>query len=246
MTSASPSKKSRSTMSSWVEVAADSDFPIQNLPWGVVSRAGSDPFCATIIGEFVINLNALASAGHLPSLGAANVGVFGESSLNTFMGLGKAIWVGVRGDLTSLLSVDGANAAALRDDAALRAAVLCPVEECANLMPATIGDYTDFYASREHATNVGTMFRGVENALQPNWTRLPVGYHGELCSPCEREREEEEDGKGRSAVGGVWCTHNAAHRTSGAVAARLRSYSCFSSRFCVAAAAQRDCAASNA
>jgi fumarylacetoacetase len=176
-------------MSSWVEVAADSDFPIQNLPWGVVSRAGSDPFCATIIGEFVINLNALASAGHLPSLGAANVGVFGESSLNTFMGLGKAIWVGVRGDLTSLLSVDGANAAALRDDAALRAAVLCPVEECANLMPATIGDYTDFYASREHATNVGTMFRGVENALQPNWTRLPVGYHGELCSPCERERE---------------------------------------------------------
>ena len=176
-------KKARlSTMTSWIEVAADSDFPIQNLPWGVVSVAGGAPFCATIVGDTVINLSVLANAGLLPSLGAASGTAFAGSSMNAFMALGKAVWVGVRGELTALFSADGATAAALRDDAALRGAALVAVSECVNLMPATIGDYTDFYASREHATNVGTMFRGVENALQPNWTRLPVGYHGRASS----------------------------------------------------------------
>ncbi len=110
-------------------------------------------------------------------LGAGSV--LGLSSLNAFMALGKPAWTEVRSTLTRLLSHDEPT---LRDDEALRNAALVPAASVEMLLPANIGDYTDFYSSREHATNVGVMLRGADNALQANWLHLPVGYHGRASS----------------------------------------------------------------
>jgi fumarylacetoacetase len=127
-------------------------------------------------------------------------GVFARHSLNDFMALGRAVWRDVRETLTTLLSEDEST---LKDDRALRDRVLVPVDEYEMLLPARIGDYTDFYSSREHATNVGTMFRGKENALMPNWLHLPVAYHGRASSvvvsgtdlhrPCGQTKADDAD-----------------------------------------------------
>ena len=98
-------------------------------------------------------------------------GCFHEPRLNTFMGMGRPAWRQVRGTVQKLL-LDSSTE--LRDSAAAEKALL-PAAAVRMHLPATIGDYTDFYSSREHATNVGTMFRGADNALQPNWLHLPVG-----------------------------------------------------------------------
>lgn len=155
--------------SSWLPVAADSDFPIQNIPFGVVLPAGSEEArCATRVGDTVVDLRALARAGLFDVAYARSLEA---STLNDFMAAGQGAWRDARSRLQALLaepSFADANAA-LRDDAALRAAALLPLASVVPQLPAHIGDYTDFYSSREHATNVGIMFRGVANALQPNW-----------------------------------------------------------------------------
>lgn len=165
---------------SFIEVGPESHFPIQNLPYGVFRpRNGGAPRIGVAIGDYILDLSVLDDAGHFNTTGAAGKGVFNQSSLNAFMALGKEVWREVRAKIQHLLSEEEP---ALRDNAALRNNALLKQQEVEMLLPAQIGDYTDFYASKEHATNVGIMFRGKENALMPNWTHLPVGYHGRASS----------------------------------------------------------------
>ena len=162
--------------SSFVDVPVGSDFPIQNLPYGVFSVEGrATSHVGVAIGEMVLDLTIVEELGLLDPRSR----YFGGGSLNDFMAAGREAWSFVRARLQHLLSADNAT---LRDDSGLREAVLIPQNMVTMQLPAQIGDYTDFYSSREHATNVGTMFRGPENALMPNWLHLPVGYHGRASS----------------------------------------------------------------
>ncbi|MGB0650630.1 MAG: fumarylacetoacetase [Rhodothermales bacterium] len=161
-------------MTSFVEIPEGCDFPLENLPFGVFTPAGSDqPRPGTAIGQWVVDLKALQEAGLLET------DVFAGSTLNAFMAAGRPVWTAVRSRLQSLLSADSPT---LRDNEDLRLRVLFHQSDVQMVLPVDIGDYTDFYSSREHATNVGTMFRDPENALLPNWLHLPVGYHGRASS----------------------------------------------------------------
>jgi fumarylacetoacetase len=162
---------------SFLDVPADSPFPIQNLPFGVFSTPGTAPRIGVAIGEYVLDLAELESRGLLSMQTAG--GVFCRSSLNAFLAAGRREWTSVRDQVSRLLSHDEPR---LRDDAALRPDVLHPQADVTLHLPVEIGDYTDFYSSREHATNVGTMLRGADNALQPNWLHLQVAYHGRASS----------------------------------------------------------------
>ena len=165
--------------SSWVAYdPATCHFPIQNLPFGVFSTANSDPRCGVAIGDFVLDMSILHSCGLLQQLGAWT-SCFCEPKLNGFMSQTPARWSATRSLIGRLLS---SGCATLRDNEAVKSSALIPMSSVTMHLPCQIGDYTDFYASREHATNVGTMFRGKDNALQPNWLHLPVGYHGRSSS----------------------------------------------------------------
>ncbi|KAI7871190.1 fumarylacetoacetase [Spinellus fusiger] len=170
-----------SALKSFIPVAKESHFPIQNIPFGVFSTSQkTSPRVGVAIGDQILDLYEIASAGLLSSvqgLGDAKA-VFGQSSLNTFMSLGRPVWRATRSALQSLL----AENSTLEENQELRKHALVPQATAQLHLPATIGDYTDFYSSREHATNVGIMFRGKDNALQPNWLHLPVGYHGRSSS----------------------------------------------------------------
>ncbi|KAH9267295.1 fumarylacetoacetase [Batrachochytrium salamandrivorans] len=173
------------TMSSFVPYSPDSDFPIQNIPFGIISTASNPtPRPATAIGDYAVDLSVLANAGLFtgPLLAPHAKTVFSETTLNAFMAMGRPVWREARQTLQSLLAATGDAGAALRDNHQLRDQALTPLSDIQSHMPASIGDYTDFYASKEHATNVGTMFRGKENALMPNWVHIPVGYHGRASS----------------------------------------------------------------
>jgi fumarylacetoacetase len=165
---------------SFVPVAPDSHFPIQNLPFGVFYRQQDGvPRIGVAIGDMVLDLSFL-SEQHLldgPALGERFFS--GRRTLNEFMARGPAAWREAREKITRLLSADEP---ALRDRKALRDRALVPQTEAGMLLPAAIENYTDFYSSREHATNVGAMLRGPENALMPNWLHLPVAYHGRASS----------------------------------------------------------------
>ncbi|MFO0839064.1 MAG: fumarylacetoacetase [Phycisphaerae bacterium] len=168
------------SLRSFVPVAADSHFPIQNLPYGVFRRRGEEKFrCGVAIGESVLDLKVLEHAGFFRETVLGEQHVFCKHSLNKFMALGGRAWSEARAVISRLLRSDEAR---LRDDAALRHEALIPISQVELTLPCEIGDYTDFYSSCEHATNVGTMFRGKDNALQPNWLWLPVGYHGRASS----------------------------------------------------------------
>jgi len=165
---------------SFIEVKPESHFPIQNLPYGVFRpKWGGDPRIGVAVGDYVLDLSVLDDAGFFQGTAAAGKGVFRQRSLNAFMALGKQAWREVRSVIQRLLREDEP---ALQSNEALRAKALIPQSEITLLLPAEIGDYTDFYASKHHAANVGTMFRGKDNALMPNWTHLPVGYHGRASS----------------------------------------------------------------
>ena len=159
---------------SWVPVAPESHFPIQNLPYGVFRRnSGDAPRIGVAIGEHVLDLAALDHVGLLKGR------YFSRPVLNHFMAAGRATWRETRAAISRLLRHDEAT---LRDNTDLRANALVPRNAVEMLLPVDIGDYTDFYSSREHATNVGIMLRGPDNALQPNWLHLPVAYHGRASS----------------------------------------------------------------
>jgi len=164
---------------SFVPVPADSHFPIQNLPYGAFSRGEGFVRIGVAIGDLVLDLGALEEEGLFdgPELGSTYL--FSGSTLNSFLALGRPAWREARATISRLLREDEPT---LRDNEALRKKALVPMADVTMHMPVRIGDYTDFYSSREHATNVGTMFRGEENALMPNWLHLPVAYHGRASS----------------------------------------------------------------
>ncbi len=169
-----------SSLRSFIDVASDSDFPIQNLPYGVFKTSATSPArIGVAIGDEVLDLAVLAEAGQLGGGDLGDGSVFREQTLNSLMALGRPAWTAARSTLTRLLRADEPT---LRDDAALREAALHRQAEVEMVLPADIGDYTDFYSSREHATNIGIMLRGRDNALQPNWLHIPVGYHGRASS----------------------------------------------------------------
>jgi len=164
---------------SWVPVPPSSHFPLENLPYGVFSNSADPrPRLGVAVGESVLDLSRIAHLFTGPLL-AAKQEVFRAPNLNPLMSLSPAHWAEARATLQSLLAADCPT---VRDNAGLRNTVLLPQAEVKMHLPAEIGDYTDFYSSLDHATNVGTMFRGKDNALMPNWKHLPVGYHGRASS----------------------------------------------------------------
>lgn len=166
-------------LKTWVDVPADSDFPIQNLPFGIFKRKLGEPRAGVAIGNYILDLQVLAELGHVDTLNLHDVSVFSKPFLNDFIALGKPAWQAVRQRVSELLRHDNAK---LRDHYDHRSRALVYDTDVTMQLPVKIGDYTDFYSSIEHATNVGTMFRGADNALMPNWKHLPVGYHGRSSS----------------------------------------------------------------
>jgi fumarylacetoacetase len=164
---------------SWIEVPQGSDFPIQNLPFGVFSVGQSTPRCGVAIGEYVVDLSALAELGYLDHLPIADNTVFFEPYLNEFMSCDKEAWRAVRQRVSELLRSENPQ---LRDNQEDRDYVLFPMSKVTLHMPVQIGDYTDFYSSISHASHVGAMFRDPQNPLLPNWRHIPVGYHGRASS----------------------------------------------------------------
>jgi len=168
------------SLKSFIPVNPDSHFPIQNLPYGIFKpKSGGSPRIGTAIGDYVLDLAELEDAGVFDGPELDGEHVFDSTSLNAFMAMGRNAWKEAREKISQLLRDDEPT---IRDNDRLRDKVLFKRPDVEMLLPVDIGDYTDFYSSKEHATNVGTIFRGKENALQPNWLHLPVGYHGRASS----------------------------------------------------------------
>ena len=166
-------------LKAWLEVPAGSDFPVQNIPFGVYRNREGVPRPATRIGDTLIDLSVLADFGYFDRLDIEDLGVFYAPVLNDFIALGKEKTTQVRNSLAALFSTGNDE---LRQDEEALALALHPVQDMEMLLPVQVGDYTDFYSSKEHATNVGIMFRDPDNALLPNWKHIPVGYHGRSSS----------------------------------------------------------------
>jgi fumarylacetoacetase len=170
------------TLRSFIDVAPDSPFPIQNLPFGVFSRPGNhvEARIGVAIGDHVLDLTEIARSGllGLPQWPFDHL-VRAWEDLELFMVHGRECWRDVRRRASELLRYDSPT---LRDDAELRNHALLRQSEIKMRLPMRIANYTDFYSSREHATNVGVMLRGPDNALMPNWLHLPVAYHGRASS----------------------------------------------------------------
>jgi fumarylacetoacetase len=159
---------------SWINVPENSDFPIQNIPFGVFITKEDVITIGTRIGNCAIDMGALQQLGYFEGIELTD-DMFMQDTLNDFISDGKKTWRLVRNRLAELFDE---NNPALRDNKDHREVVIFKVEDIEMLLPVQIGDYTDFYSSKEHATNVGKMFRDPENALLPNWLHIPVGYHG--------------------------------------------------------------------
>ena len=158
---------------SWVTIPKNSDFTIYNLPYGIFSCHGKTAV-GVAIGDMILDMEAVAQLGYLDSLDI-DLSVFSNNTLNNFIDLGKSIWTKTRQKLIELLS-ESNNLSSDADK------VLVAMKQAEMLLPVKIGDYTDFYSSKEHATNLGKMFRDPDNALMPNWKSIPVGYHGRASS----------------------------------------------------------------
>ena len=185
--------------SSWIAGADASEFPLAHLPLGVRQRPDGTHAVVTRVGDRVIDLRVLAEIGVFDDTGAEKAD-FKQSSLNQLIGRGKSVTNKVRRRIQDCLD-DNPNYWDLRSQANTFS---LPAGEAKLVLPVAVGDYTDFYSSIEHATNVGTMFRDPDNALLPNWRHLPVGYHGRASSitvsgtPIHRPRGQfapGEDGK---------------------------------------------------
>ena len=171
-------KANNPQLKSWIEVKPGSDFPIQNLPFGIFKTNDTSPRAGVAIGDYVLDLSVIANSGLLDAI-HFDKEVFLHSSLNAVIALGKPVTNAVRERLSELLSAGNAE---LRDNKVLRDNCLIKQSDVQMLMPVQVPNYTDFYSSKEHATNVGIMFRDPANALLPNWKHLPVGYHGRASS----------------------------------------------------------------
>jgi fumarylacetoacetase len=164
---------------SWLEVPDNSDFPIQNIPFGVFLTRDDVITIGTRIGDTAIDLGALHQLGYFQGIELTD-DIFLQDSLNDFIADGRKTWRLVRNRISKIFR-EGSDTE-LRDNAEHRDKVLFSLDEIEMQLPVDVGDYTDFYASKEHATNVGSLFRDPENALLPNWLRIPIGYHGRSSS----------------------------------------------------------------
>src|SRR6201990_1977480 len=161
------------TLRSFIPVAPTSDFPIQNLPYGIFSaKDGLAPRVGVAIGDYALDLWQLAQDCRFDVVEPA---VFAAAQLNPFMALGPKVWSGTRARISELLRQDHPE---LRDNEKLRKRALVPMADVKLRLPFAVSGYTDFYSSKEHATNVGVMFCGKDKALQPNWLHMPIGYNG--------------------------------------------------------------------
>lgn len=168
---------------SWINVEASSEFPIQNLPFGIFETAQSGKRVGVRIGEHVLDLSLMASFGYFDDLNFT-VSDFNQDFLNPMMRHGKLAVRALRNRISELLATENNS---FQNNPAQHHALLS-VQEVKMAMPVQIGDYTDFYSSKEHATNVGVMFRDPANALLPNWLWIPVGYHGRASSVIPSEQ----------------------------------------------------------
>lgn len=171
-------KANNPSLTSWINVEANSDFPIQNLPFGIYSDANTKHHACSAIGTYIIDLYELAQLGFFKNLNI-NKEVFNNAFLNDFMELGKDTTRAVRDRLSDLLE---SNNKELQDNKEVFNQIFKSQTSVQMLLPVKVGDYTDFYSSIDHATNIGTMIRDPKNALMPNWKYIPVGYHGRASS----------------------------------------------------------------
>jgi fumarylacetoacetase len=163
---------------SWVDIPENSDFPIQNLPFGVFKTAQLSPRVGVAIGDHIVDLKTLHVLGYMENL-PFEQSDFHSASLNKIINRGKKATRELRNRISKLLRSDVPD---LKNKEHHVNQVLIKMSDVQMLLPVEIGDYTDFYSSIEHARNVGMMFRDPENALMPNWKHLPVGYHGRSSS----------------------------------------------------------------
>jgi fumarylacetoacetase len=161
-------------LKSWVDSAntASTDFPLNNLPCGVFTTGEEDPRCGVAIGDFILDITALEAEGILK---LSDQPLFDVPFWNELMEAGPNTWADFRAQVTAMLA-EGASKRWIIEDH------LVPMRDATLHMPFMVSEYTDFYAGRHHATNVGTMFRGAENALPPNWLHIPIGYNGRASS----------------------------------------------------------------
>lgn len=172
-------------LKSWVRIPERSPFSLANIPFGIISTdSNSTHRPAVAIGNFALDLSEFAQSGGFSKLQTSllDLHVFHSTTLNEFAALGRKTHRAVREYLQSVLAEDGPHPGILRDNKSLQEAALVPLVTVCNHLPLTIGDYTDFFAGRNHAFNVGTLFRGPQNALNPNYHHLPVAYHGRASS----------------------------------------------------------------
>jgi len=165
-------------LTSWIDMPEDSDFSIYNIPFGVFKTSNIPPRCCTAIGSYVVDLVVLAEHGYFNPLPVSPL-LFRTENLNEFISMGKDYTSRVRDRLVELFSNDNHE---LQDNIELHPFVFHRQDVVRMMLPMRIGNYTDFYSSKEHATHVGAMFRDPDNALLPNWKHLPVAYHGRASS----------------------------------------------------------------
>jgi fumarylacetoacetase len=159
------------TLTSWVPVRRDTDFVVQNLPFGVIRpRKGGEPRVAIAIGDHALDLAIAHELGLLDGIADLPRGVFAQRSLNAFLALGRDVWTATRRRLSLVLSTP--------DRAPTVTPALRPLNSVESLLPIDVGDFVDFYSSLHHATNLGRILRPNADPLFPNWRQLPVGYHG--------------------------------------------------------------------
>lgn len=166
---------------SWLTISPDSHFSIANIPFGIISTSSdATKRPAVAIGDYALDLKAFASGGGFSASSEIqkHQDVFAAESLNNFAALGRSFHRSAREYLQSIFSADTKHPQILKDNEQLKKTALLKRADVQNHLPLNIGDYTDFYAGKNHAYNVGVLFRGPDNALQPNYTHLPVAYHG--------------------------------------------------------------------
>ncbi len=162
----------------WLDTPKDTDFPIQNIPFGVFLTRDDIITIGTRIGDYAIDLGALHQLGYFEGIPLTD-DIFLQVTLNDFISDGIKTWRLVRNRIADIFDAENSE---LKENKDHRNTVLFTLDEIEMQLPVQVGDYTDFYSSKEHATNVGTMFRDPENALLPNWLHMPVGYHGRSSS----------------------------------------------------------------
>ncbi|WP_281335917.1 fumarylacetoacetase [Flavobacterium eburneipallidum] len=173
-----PISANNTNRKSWITVPENSDFPIQNIPFGVFITKDDVITIGTRIGDSAIDMGALQQLNYFEGIDLTD-DMFMQDTLNDFISDGKKTWRLVRNRLAELFDETNPE---LRDNQEHREIIIFDVKDIEMQLPVLIGDYTDFYSNKNHATNIGKMFRDPENALLPNWLHIPLGYHGRSSS----------------------------------------------------------------